>query len=107
VLDEIVITEVASSPRATPAEDLGAIAREVFGPERVWVERRLPDAIDAAVQRAEGASAGAGGVIVTGSVLLVAEARTLLGLDRERAVYRDAPRAAHRVAPRRAGGGAA
>jgi len=82
VLDEIVITEVASSPRATPAEELGAIARDVFGPERVTVERRLPDAIDAAVQRAEGASAGAGGVIVTGSVLLVAEARTLLGLDR-------------------------
>jgi dihydrofolate synthase/folylpolyglutamate synthase len=82
VLDEIVITQVASSPRATPAEDLGAIARGVFGPERVWVESRLPDAIDAAVQRAEGASAGAGGVIVTGSVLLVAEARTLLGLDR-------------------------
>lgn len=28
-------------------------------------------------------------------------------IDRERAVYHDAPRAAHRVAPRRAGGGAA
>jgi dihydrofolate synthase/folylpolyglutamate synthase len=82
VLDEVVITEVASSVRATPVEALAAVAREVFGPDRVRVEARLPDAIDAAVQRAEGASAGAGGVIVTGSVLLVAEARMLLGLDR-------------------------
>ncbi len=82
VLDEVVVTEVASSARATPVDDLAAVAREVFGPDRVCVEARLPDAIDAAVQRAEGASAGAGGVIVTGSVLLVAEARTLLGLDR-------------------------
>jgi dihydrofolate synthase/folylpolyglutamate synthase len=82
VLDEVVITEVASSSRATSADDLAAVAREVFGPDRVRVEARLPDAIDAAVQLAEGSSAGAGGVIVTGSVLLVAEARTLLGLDR-------------------------
>ena len=81
VLDEVVVTQVASSARATSADDLAKIAREVFGPERVFVEPSLPDAIDAAVQRAEGASAGAGGVVVTGSVLLVAEARTLLGLD--------------------------
>ena len=82
VLDEVVITQVASSARATPVEELASVARDVFGADRVHVEARLPDAIDEAVQRAEGASAGAGGVIVTGSVLLVAEARTLLGLDR-------------------------
>jgi dihydrofolate synthase/folylpolyglutamate synthase len=50
----------------------------------VRVERRLPDAIDAAVQAAESASDRDGGVIVTGSVLLIAEARTLLGLDAAR-----------------------
>jgi dihydrofolate synthase/folylpolyglutamate synthase len=82
VLESVVVTEVASSVRATPVDELAAVARTVFGPERVLVEPRLPDAIDVAVQRAEGASAGAGGVIVTGSVLLVAEARMLLGLDR-------------------------
>ncbi len=84
ILAEVVITEVASSVRATPVDELAATARSVFGPDRVRVERRLPDAIDAAVQAAEGASERGAGVIVTGSVLLIAEARTLLGLDRAR-----------------------
>ncbi len=80
-LDEIVVTEVVSSARATSVEDLATVARRVFGADRVHTEARLPDAIDVAVQRAEGASPAAAGVLVTGSVLLVAEARTLLGLD--------------------------
>ncbi len=82
VLARVVVTEVASSVRATPADDLARVARTVFGEDRVSVEPRLPDAIDAAVAAAESASGRDGGVVVTGSVLLVAEARTLLGLDR-------------------------
>ena len=52
----------------------------VFGEERVQVEPRLPDALEAAITLAEeeGEFAG-GGVLVTGSVITVGEARLLLG----------------------------
>ena len=38
---------------ALPAEDLAAIAVDVFGDDRVLVEPSLPDALDRAVQQAE------------------------------------------------------
>lgn len=80
VLDEIVITQ-NSSPRADPADQLAAVAVEVFGAERVTVEPRLDDALETAVRLAEespdGVLAGAG-VLVTGSVITAGEARTLL-----------------------------
>ncbi len=49
------------------ADELAAIAVEVFGEERVQVEPRLPDALEAAITLAEeeGEFAG-GGVLVTG-----------------------------------------
>jgi dihydrofolate synthase/folylpolyglutamate synthase len=79
VLDEIVIT-TNSSPRAMPADELAALAVDVFGAERVVVEPRLDDAIEQAVQLAEeGADTLSGaGVLITGSVVTVGEARTLL-----------------------------
>lgn len=79
VLAEIVVTEVASS-RAMPVDDLASIAVELFGADRVVVVPRLDDALDTAVGLAEeeGAMGGAG-VLVTGSIYTVAEARTLLG----------------------------
>ena len=80
VLDEIVITQ-NSSPRADPADQLAAVAVEVFGAERVTVEPRLDDALETAVRLAEespdGVFAGAG-VLVTGSVITAGEARTML-----------------------------
>ncbi len=80
VLDEIVITQ-NSSPRADPADQLAAVAVEVFGAERVTVEPRLDDALETAVRLAEespdGVLAGAG-VLVTGSVITAGEARTML-----------------------------
>jgi len=80
-LDHIVCTQ-NSSPRGMPADDLARIAVEVFGPDRVTVEPRLDDAIEAAVhiteESADAAMAGAG-VLVTGSVVTAGEARTLLG----------------------------
>ncbi|HEX5016688.1 MAG TPA: folylpolyglutamate synthase/dihydrofolate synthase family protein [Actinomycetes bacterium] len=78
LLDEIVITQ-SSSPRAIDADDLGSLASEVFGSERVTVMPSLPDAIEAGVTAAEseGDLEGAG-VLVTGSVTVVGEARTLL-----------------------------
>jgi dihydrofolate synthase/folylpolyglutamate synthase len=83
VLDEIVVAE-NSSPRAMPADDLAALAVQVFGGDRVVVEPRLDDAIETAVQLAEEGEEqlGGSGVLVTGSVSTAGEARTLLGAGR-------------------------
>ena len=70
-----------SGSRAMPAARLGAIAREIFGPERVTVARHLPDAIETAVALAEedvDAGISGVGVLITGSVVTVADARRLL-----------------------------
>ncbi|MER6463882.1 folylpolyglutamate synthase/dihydrofolate synthase family protein [Streptomyces sp. NPDC001228] len=79
VFAEVVVTQ-NSSHRAMDADELATIAVEVFGEERVQVEPRLPDALEAAITLAEeeGEFAGAG-VLVTGSVITVGEARLLLG----------------------------
>jgi dihydrofolate synthase/folylpolyglutamate synthase len=76
VLSEIVVT-TNHSPRALPADELARVAVDVFGPDRVVVEPLLPNAIDAAVALADEAGEGAG-VLVTGSLYTVGEARTLL-----------------------------
>ena len=78
VMTSVVVTQVASHPRGMPAEELGELAAEVFGAERVRVAPRLDDALEAAVGLAEGDGAGSPGVLVTGSVVAVGEARTLL-----------------------------
>jgi dihydrofolate synthase/folylpolyglutamate synthase len=72
-----------STPRALPAEELAEVARGIFGVDRVHVARRLDDAIDQAATLAEsggvfGEAIGSGGVLVTGSVVTVGEARRLL-----------------------------
>jgi len=80
VVDAVVVTR-NSSPRAMPADALAAVAVEVLGSERVRVEPELPDAIEAAVLLAEADLAGelsGVGVLVTGSVVTVADARRLL-----------------------------
>jgi dihydrofolate synthase/folylpolyglutamate synthase len=77
-LTSIVVT-TNSSPRALPVDDLQAMAAEIFGEDRVAAEDRLDDAIDTAVQIAEDeAEYGGAGVLVTGSVVTVGEARALL-----------------------------
>ncbi|MGS2587894.1 bifunctional tetrahydrofolate synthase/dihydrofolate synthase [Streptomyces hebeiensis] len=75
---ELVVTR-NSSQRAMDADALAAVAVEVFGEERVQVEPRLDDALEEAITLAEdeGEFAGAG-VLVTGSVITVGEARLLL-----------------------------
>jgi dihydrofolate synthase/folylpolyglutamate synthase len=79
VLAELVVTQ-SGSGRAMPADELGAVAVEIFGPDRVEVTPRLDDAIDSAVTLAEEeGDLGGAGVLVTGSIVTVAEARTLLG----------------------------
>jgi dihydrofolate synthase/folylpolyglutamate synthase len=78
VLSAVVITQ-SSSPRAMPADELAAEAVAIFGGHRVDVEPRLDDALDAAVRIAEEEGPlGGSGVIVTGSLVTVGEARRLL-----------------------------
>ena len=80
-VDELVVTQ-NSSERGLSADELAALAVPILGPDRVTVEPRLDDAIEVGVRLAEDTGddvlAGAG-VLITGSVVTVGEARTLLG----------------------------
>jgi dihydrofolate synthase / folylpolyglutamate synthase len=78
IMNQVVITQVASTSRGMPAEVLGELADEVFGGSRVTVVPRLDDAIDRAVGLAEADVVGSPGVLITGSVVAIGEARTLL-----------------------------
>ena len=81
VLDAVVVTR-STSPRAMAVAELAELAEEVFGADRVEAVERLDDAIDRAVTRAEqDTPLGGGGVVVTGSVVTVGEARVLLRAD--------------------------
>ncbi|MBV6701345.1 folylpolyglutamate synthase/dihydrofolate synthase family protein [Kitasatospora aureofaciens] len=79
ILAEVVITR-NSTHRAMDVDALAALAVDIFGEDRVQVEPRLDDAIAAAVTLAEeGGDLGGAGVLITGSVITVGEARLLLG----------------------------
>ncbi|MET1037304.1 MAG: dihydrofolate synthase, partial [Aeromicrobium sp.] len=83
VMAEIICTQ-NSTDRAMPADELAEIAADIFGDERVSTSIRLDDAIERAVAMADGGDGGddaigSGGVLVTGSVVTVGEARMLLG----------------------------
>jgi dihydrofolate synthase/folylpolyglutamate synthase len=85
VVAEVVVTRNAS-PRAMDPDELGAVAREVFGEDRIVVEPRLDDAIETAVRLAgtgdgSGESLSGFGVIATGSVVTAGEVRTLFGKE--------------------------
>src|SRR5919107_1177680 len=54
VCAELVVTQNSSS-RAMPADELGALAVDVFGADRVSVQPRLADAITQAIELAEAA----------------------------------------------------
>ncbi|MGC5568509.1 bifunctional tetrahydrofolate synthase/dihydrofolate synthase [Streptomyces sp. FR-108] len=78
IFTEVVVTQ-NSSHRAMDVDELAGIAVEVFGDDRVQVEPRLDDALEAAITLAEEeAEYAGGGVLVTGSVITVGEARLLL-----------------------------
>jgi dihydrofolate synthase/folylpolyglutamate synthase len=82
VLAHLVCTQ-NSTDRALPAHRLAEIARGIFGQDRVSETTSLVDAIDQASTLAEaggvfGEGLGSGGVLVTGSVVTVGEARALL-----------------------------
>ena len=72
-----------STPRSMSAAALGRAAVEVFGEDRVSVVPDLSDAIERGATLAEAGEAidvsiGSGAVLVTGSVVTVGEARSLL-----------------------------
>ena len=77
VVSEVVVT-ANGSPRALPVEALADAAAEVFGDHRVVPVPRLDDAIERALALAETGPLGGGGVLVTGSIVTVGEARRLL-----------------------------
>ena len=82
VLSDIVVT-TNSLPRSMPAAELGALAAEIFGEDRVIVAERLDDAIEAAVALADEPASpdevpGGSAVLVTGSVVTAGDARALL-----------------------------
>jgi dihydrofolate synthase / folylpolyglutamate synthase len=79
-IDAIVCTR-NTSPRAMPADELAGLATQIFGADRVHLEPFMPDAISTAVALAEAdvdVAVTSVGVLVTGSVVTVADARTLL-----------------------------
>ncbi len=81
ILDEIVVTR-SSSDRSLDVADLAQVAVEVFGEDRVHSEERLDNALSRAADLAEQATVGSptgAGVLVTGSITVVAEARVLFG----------------------------
>ncbi|MCH6470004.1 bifunctional folylpolyglutamate synthase/dihydrofolate synthase [Sinomonas terrae] len=76
---EYVFTQSAS-PRAIPAEELAEIALDLgFDEDAIHAEAKLDEAIAYAVERADEVGDYAGGVLVTGSITVVGEARILLG----------------------------
>jgi dihydrofolate synthase/folylpolyglutamate synthase len=77
VVDSVVVT-TNTSPRALGVDELASVAVEVFGDSRVEVVPRLDDAIEAGVTAAEEDGNVGGGVLVTGSIVTVGEARRLL-----------------------------
>ncbi|MDR6556875.1 dihydrofolate synthase/folylpolyglutamate synthase [Arthrobacter pascens] len=77
--EEFCFTQ-SNSPRAVPAAELAELAVDLgFGEENIHIAEKLDDALEWAVERAEANEDLAGGVLVTGSITLVADARILLG----------------------------
>jgi len=78
VIDGVIVTQ-SSSPRAMPANELSKIAAKHLGSDRVFVESDLKSAIEKAIVDAnhpmEDQSVG---VLITGSVITVGEARAIL-----------------------------
>ncbi|MDJ0313931.1 Mur ligase family protein [Arthrobacter sp. H35-D1] len=82
---EICLTQ-SNSPRAIPAAELAELAVDLGWDEAdVHIAERLDDAIEWAVERAESNNDLAGGVLITGSITVVGEARILLGRPGEKA----------------------
>ena len=78
VIDGVIVTQ-SSSPRALPANELAKVARAFIDSDRIFIEPDLRTAIEKAIADAnhpmEDESVG---VLITGSVITVGEARAIL-----------------------------
>ena len=80
VAARLVVTQ-NSSPRSLPVDQLAQVAMDIFGEDRVTVTQNMPDAIEEAVVLAESDTDGelsGVAVLITGSIVTVADARKLL-----------------------------
>ena len=78
VMDSIIVTS-NSSPRAMSVTDLEKIAVGIFGADRVFSSENLESAIDKAIKDSiRPLSDDSIGILITGSVVSVGEARTYL-----------------------------
>lgn len=78
IVDHVIVTQ-SSSPRALASGELEKIASTVFGHDRVFEVSDLHTALDRAVTDAQRPlSEDSVGIIITGSVVTVGEARTYL-----------------------------
>ncbi|CAB4331592.1 MAG: dihydrofolate synthase [Actinobacteria bacterium] len=78
VMDSVIVTRNSSS-RSTPVDKLEKIAIEIFGADRVFSDESLEKALDRAVKdTVRPLSEDSVGILVTGSVVTVGEARSYL-----------------------------
>jgi dihydrofolate synthase/folylpolyglutamate synthase len=78
IMNEIIVT-ANSSPRAMKLSELEKLANEIFGKDRVTAIETLSSAIDKAIKDAKRPlSDDSVGVLVTGSVITVGEARSII-----------------------------
>jgi dihydrofolate synthase/folylpolyglutamate synthase len=78
VMDSIIVT-ANSSPRSMKVEDLEKIAVEIFGSDRVFAAPTVTDAINKAVKDCiRPLSEDTIGILITGSVVTVGEARAIV-----------------------------
>ena len=78
VLNSIIVTS-SSSSRAMPVKDLEDLARKIFGADRVFSNDNLEAALKRAIDDAKRPlSDDSVGIVVTGSVVTVGEARSIL-----------------------------
>ena len=78
VMDSVIVT-ANTSPRSMKVEELEKIASEIFGSDRVFAAPTVTDAIDKAVKVCiRPLSEDTIGILITGSVVTVGEARAIV-----------------------------
>ena len=78
VVDGVIVTQ-SSSPRALPASELARVARAFIDSDRIFIEPDLRTAIEKAIADANHPmEEETVGVLITGSVITVGEARAIL-----------------------------
>ena len=76
---DVVIVSANSSPRAMKVSELEAFAAEIFGIDRVFSAETVSDAIDKAIKDSiRPLSEDTIGILITGSVVTVGEARAIV-----------------------------